>query len=338
MANYGNVSMKDVAVASGVSLSTVSRVLHNKGDVSVESRRKINAVIKQLGYRPNLIVKALRTGKSQTIGVITSYDLTFDGEIIRGIHDQLQTRDYVPVLQLIEPGGPPELELLNRLLDRRVDGVIMKIFSETGLTTFIEEIKHREIPVVASDVTIDNVEIDFVGNDDVLGGKLAAEHLLKFGHHRFGALVFPQSFLPSKLRLEAFESTIKKNPNATLCSFEDSSFGADDALALKLLSTNPRPTGIFVNNDRLALGVYSAAEKLGLKIPEDISVVGFTDLALCSLIKPKLTTIHQNPYEIGRKSAEMIMERLENNDTSAAKSFLVGVELIERDSVAVAKN
>jgi LacI family transcriptional regulator, galactose operon repressor len=334
MSSYGNVNMADVAKVAGVSLSTVSRAIHKKGDISKESQIRINTVMKQMGYRPNLIVKALRTGRTQTIGVITSCDLTFDGEIVRGIHDYLQEVDYVPVLQLIEPGGPPEVELLNRLLDRRVDGVIMKIFSNMGLERYVDELKRRKIPIVACDVTVDNMEIDFVGNNDELGGRLAAEYLLKLGHRRLGSLVFQRTFLPSSLRIKAFESVVRQYADATVCLFEDPTFGSDDLMATKLLNLHPRPTAVFVNNDKLALGVYSAAEKLGLKIPDDLSVIGFGDFSLCDLVKPGLTTIHQNPYEIGLKSAEMIMERLENNDLSNPKRVIIDVQLVDRGSVA----
>lgn len=336
MSGYGSVKMKDIARLSGVSLSTVSRVLYNKDDVSSESRYKVNAVMEEMGYRPNLIVKALRTGKSQTIGVIASCDLNIDGEMIRGIHDQLQSREYVPVLQLIEQGSQPEVKLLNRLLDRRVDGVIMKIFNEVGLEKYIEELKSRKIPVVAFDVITDKAGVDFVGNDDALAGRLAAECLLKFGHRKLGVLAFSKKFLPSKMRLEAFGSFVTQNSDATVYSSEDPSFGSDDTFAMKLLGFQPRPTAIFVNDDRLAIGVYSAAEKLGLKIPEDLSVIGFGDLSICGLLRPNLTTIRQNLYEIGRKSAELILDRLDDNVLSVHKQFLVNVDLIERKSVAAA--
>ncbi len=344
--------MIEVSKRAGVSLSTVSRVINNKQDVSPKSRAKIKKILKETGYRPNLLVSGIRHGKTYTIGVILSWDLTFDGEIIRGIHDELQVSRYVPAIQILEPNGPPEIELLHRLLDRRVDGLIMRMIEEKELKSYVGEVLLRKIPVVAVDITLENIGIDFVGNNDELGGRVAAEYLLKFGHRRIGALVFPKTYQTSRSRLESFESTVKKNSGATVVSMEDPSFGEDYTFAMKLLNSSQCPTGIFVNNDRLALGVYAAAEKMRIRIPEDISVIGFGDFVLSQYLKPSLTTIHQQPYEIGRMSARIILERLaskaslegdefskESQDKSddGYKRLFVDVTLTERQSVSKPK-
>ena len=346
---YGDINMMEVAKRAGVSLSTVSRVINGKQDVSPKSRAKIKKILRETGYRPNLLVSGIRRGRTYTIGVILSWDLTFDGEIIRGIHDELQISGYVPVIQILKPDGPPEIELLHRLLDRRVDGVIMRMIEEKGLESNVRELLHRDIPVVAVDITLESVGVDFVGNNDELGGRLAAEYFLKFGHRRLGALVFPRTYQTSRLRLDAFERAAKKKSDVTVVSVEDLSFGENDTAATKLLNFSPNPTGIFVNNDRLALGIYAAAERMGIRIPEDISVVGFGDFALSQYIKPCLTTIHQQPYKIGRESAKIILERLapgvllengefleepQNNRDGGYKRRLVEVTLIERASVS----
>jgi LacI family transcriptional regulator len=346
---YGGINMTEVSKRAGVSLSTVSRVINKKQDVSPQSRAKIQKILDETGYRPNLLVSGIRHGKTYTIGVILSWDLTFDGEIIRGIHDELQKSRYVPAIQILEPNGPPEIELLHRLLDRRVDGLIMRMIEEKELKSYVGEVLLRKIPVVAVDITLDNVEVDFVGNNDELGGILAAEYLLKFGHRRIGALVFPKTYQTSRSRLESFETTVKKNSNATVVSVEDPSFGEDYTFAMKLLNSSQCPTGIFVNNDRLAIGVYAAAEKMGIKIPEDISVIGFGDFVLGQYIKPSLTTIHQQPYEIGRMSAKIMLERLankasleddefseepHNRNDNERKRLFIDVTLTDRQSVA----
>lgn len=332
---YGNVNMTEVARRAGVSLSTVSRVIRNKDDVSRKTQAKVMAVMEETGYRPNLLVSGIRTGKTLTVGVLLSWDLTFDGQIIRGIHDELQAANHVPVLQLLEPSGPPEIELLHRLLDHRVDGVITRLVDEEGLDMYVNELVDRKIPVVAVDVTLENLGVDFVGNNDELGGRLAAEHLIKFGHRRLGALVFPTNFSTSRVRLKAFENAVREGLGVTVSSVTDPSFGVEDSAAMELLNRRPRPTGIFVNNDRLALGIYSAAEKIGLRLPEDLSVVGFGDFSLCGLIRPKLTTIRQHPYEIGCKAATIILERLLNDEdkSSEPRQILLDVDLVERDSV-----
>jgi LacI family transcriptional regulator len=345
---YGEINMMEVAKRAGVSLSTVSRVINDKHDVSPQSRSKIKKILTETGYRPNMLVSGIRCGKTYTIGVLLSWDLTFDGEIIRGIHDELQDSNYVPVLQILQPNGPAELELLHHLLDRRVDGVIMRMVEEKGLESYVKELLHRNIPMVAVDITIDNLGIDFVGNNDELGGRLAAEYLLKLGHRKLGALVFPKKYQTSRSRLDAFEDAVRKKSDAKVIAIEDPSFGEDSTAAMALLGSNPRPTGIFVNNDRLAMGVYTAAEKMGLKIPEDISVIGFGDFALGKYIEPHLTTIHQQPYEIGRASARIMLERLSKKDRvfqneskdaykNEPKQLLVDVTLTERQSAAKPK-
>jgi LacI family transcriptional regulator len=267
----------------------------------------------RLKYRPNLLVSGIRTGKSNTIGVIIPSPDIFFNNVLHGIHDELMKADNVPIVLLTHAGGELidrdyELTQIHMLLDRRVDGIIFRPTNEMVGDTYHSEVWERHVPLTAIDSETPLTKADFVGTDDVLGARLCAEHLLSLGHRHVAHLAGPSNVSTARDRRAGFETAIRQGGGECV-TMEAFSYIEDLKTTIQLLDLNPRPTAIFAGSDLLAESVYEAAMVLGLKIPEDLSVVGFSNSDVAHRLLPPLTTIHQRPYEMGQRAARLVLSR-----------------------------
>jgi LacI family transcriptional regulator len=337
-----NLSQKSIAEEVGVSVMTVSRVMRGKSDVAIETRKQILEAIKKHKYRPNLLVKGMQTGKTNTIGLVIPAR-EFDYHIISGAHDELINWDYVPYIlwsanDAVDSNiDAEELKQIHRLVDRRVDGIILKPTNEQVDDRYLREIWERNIPLVVVDREMTHTHADFVGTDDYWGGKIVAEYLFKLGHKKFAQVSVDNRVITFKLRREGFCDVISSYKDASCTTVEAACVNdpAMEDIIRELLTQTPRPTAVFVPVDSIAVTVYSVARSLGIRIPQDLSVVGFGNLQISTALFPTLTTLEQSPYKIGRTAASLILERL-NNQQEMPESKLIKIkpELIIRDSTA----
>lgn len=341
----GRVTLAQIATEVGLPVMSVSRALNGRpGVVSEERRTRILSVAKRLGYRPNLVVRAMQTGRSHTIGVSVPPIGDFGSRIVCGIHQVLSAAGHLPLLhwRTLDPHAEQEqvqraeLDVVHALLDHRVDGVILFPADDWVLDLHFRELHRRGVPLVTVDRQLQQVAADFVGTDDRLGARLAAEHLLALGHRHVAQLAGDARYGTYADRRSAFAETMRaaggtcltldKSPNNDL---------ADTILQTnRLLDTTPRPTAIFLAHDHLAAGVIAAASARGLQVPRDVSVIGFADLAHAALLQPPLTTVRQDPEAIGRRAAEVLLRRLQGPATDDVVRLRLPPELIVRASTA----
>jgi LacI family transcriptional regulator len=329
------VSHQDIAREAGVSRVTVSLVLAGKDQTSQETRNRVLEVAKRLRYRPNLLVHGLQTGRSQTVGVIMPSSMHFHGQVARGIHDELLTRDYVPIQLWVNPATDTkemELEQVHRLLDRRVDGVIVWPADVSVSDVHYREIWQRNIPLVTVDRET-TTHADHVGTDEEQGGRLAAEHLLGLGHRSFAHLTFPNRTGSVLRRGDSFIHAVEQAGGT--CQIVGARPEEMLAPVKKLLSRPDRPTAIFAAIDPMAMIAYAAASALALDIPKDFSIVGYADFPFARDLYPPLTTVRQDPYEMGRLAARTLMEHILDRDVEAAPNRIhLKPELVVRESTA----
>lgn len=305
-----------------MSQSTVSLVLAGRDISSEVTRQKVLKAAERLKYRPNLLVQGIQTGKTKMIGVMAPPFEFYWSEVLYGIHDVLAAADHVPItLWTAHTGGgkrsrnapgTSELEQIHRLLDRRIDGVILWPPFAQLFSNHIQEFVSRDLPVVTIDHRLPpEFKADYVGSDEASGGRMVAEHLYKLGHRRIAHLAGPAISTWATARRNAFEKVIEEMPDAHCITLEapagESALGIHQAR--RLLSLPDRPTAIFAATDLYARVVYKAAAELGLRIPHDICVVGFSDDDFAPELTPPLTTVHQPAYEIGRRAAEVVLGR-----------------------------
>lgn len=315
------VSQKEIGELAGVSQATVSLVLAGRKVNSEETRQRVLRAAEQLKYRPNLLVHGMQTGKSKAIGVMAPpYDYYWS-RVLYGIHDTLASRDYVPITVWPSHSGghygyeTDELSQIHRLLDRRVDGVILwppfaALFSE-----HVNEFSSRDLPIVLIDhVLPPSFGADSVGTDEKLGAKLVADHLYELGHRQVLHLAGPSVTAWGKCRRKYFEAEFEKHAEAHVNSFEVPPGTLDQTAEILggLVAKLNGETAIFAASDGLAKLVYKVSASLGIRIPADISVVGFADHDFAAELNPPLTTVRQPAYEIGCKAAEIVMDSIDN--------------------------
>jgi LacI family transcriptional regulator len=338
--NRTHVSLDDIAREAGVSRMTVSRVLGNRGRFSEETRARVIAIAESKRYRPNRMARAVHTGRSMTIGLLLPVHGPYYSRVAQGAHDELAAAGYSVLLgSNPHDRGPAahaeELRLVHAFLDRRVDAFVLRPVNDDATRVYYREIHERGVPLVAVDRRLAGSFCDFVGTDDLRGGRLAAEYLHGLGHRNLGHLAGPGEVSSARLRRQAFEDTIAGFKDGTTCHVVAAGFHAGDADALALLDRAARPTAVFAVTDWGAAALYAAAQRLGLRIPHDLSVLGFADLVFADLLNPRLSTLAQHPEEVGREAARLVLRRLQApTATTRHKTILVPPELIVRGSTA----
>jgi LacI family transcriptional regulator, galactose operon repressor len=342
------VSQKLIAQRAGVSQATVSLVLSGRGVSSDETQRRVLAAAEQLKYRPNLLVQGMQTGKTRMIGVMAPPFDYYWSEILYGIHDVLAAADHVPItLWTAHEGSGPrprnginitELDQIHRLLDRRVDGVILWPPFASLFQDHVHEFSSRNLPVVTIDHELPpEFKADSVGSDESAGGRMVAEHLLALGHRRIGHLAGPAVATWAIARRESFERALRDSGQASGITLEapkgDIVYGLKQAR--EMINLPDRPTAVFAASDLYAKCVYRAASEAGLRIPDDLSVVGFSDDGFAQEMDPPLTTVRQLAYEIGRNAADLILARSSGKiGREQIQRVRLPVELIVRQSTA----
>ncbi|OGV68042.1 MAG: hypothetical protein A2283_10520 [Lentisphaerae bacterium RIFOXYA12_FULL_48_11] len=334
------INQREIAHELGVSQSLVSKILSGRKEASPETTEKILKVAKRQGYRPNMLVRGLQTGETKTVGVIIPAN-TFLSEVVHGIHDALDRAGYAMILvwnteNIAEPDSKTELQYIHRLVDRRVDGVILRPTHDDATDMYFSEIAERGIPLVVVDRLLARTKYDFAGTDDIAGAEMAARHLLDLGHRRLGQLAGPSSVSTSRDRRIGFEKAIAEfGQGATCRTIEAVDFQNVEKDITELLLSKPRPTAVFGANDHTAKEIYQVAARLGLRIPQDLSVVGFADLNFAAWMFPPLTTVRQDPYGIGEAAANLVLARCRGKVNSAKQETIrLTPELVIRESTA----
>ena len=350
MSNPSVPRLKDVAKEANVSLAAASRILRGDQErFGEETCRRVLEASRKLGWRRNLLVNGMQTGRTRTIGVlIPPYD-SFWVSVLSGIHDVLSDSDFLPITVWIgslndmphfEKDEAAGLKQINRLLDRRVDGLIMWPPFSLSYYHHFPEFVERRVPVAVIDHY--STVADSVETDEEQAATVVSDHLLSLGHRRIACLSSREH--PSQTwavkRRTCFEQAVGRCADATIQSWRLNAQGSNGPeVAREILESELRPTAVFTVSDHEAMFIYQAAAELGLKVPRDLSVCGFADLDFAATADPPLTTMRQKPQEIGRLAARLIMDRIDGTlDDDDPTTIKVNAELIVRASTAVPKS
>ena len=321
-----------------MSLMTVSRALRGANGVSAATRDRVASIAKKHNYTTNMLVRGIRTGLTWTAGVMMPANHSFYSGIIAGVHDELARAKYAMLLSSLpvdysRPGQSADLRHLMPLIERRVDGLIFRPTDDRATDLHLEELRRRQIPFVTVDRHLPAAHCDFVGTDDYSGGTMAARHFLELGHRRVGFLAGPDYVSTARQRRRGFVDTIEEEGGH--CTTIEMLDFVDPAAAMHFLSLKPRPTALFCVNDPMALVVLALARERGVRIPQDLSVVGFADLPEASVVTPRLSTVRQDPQAIGRRAAQVLLRRITGGaETGAYEMIQLAPALMVRDSTA----
>ena len=332
-------TMDDIASATRLSKMTVSRALTNSGYVSKEARDKVLEAASQLNYEFNFIGRQLTRNRTGLLGVITSFEgfagTYYFGRIIEGLQQGLSNAEYHLTLYDSSSEDFNDGQKCARLCyQRRVDG--LAVIAPHTDDDFIKTFFDLQVPVIVVGGAPNHETISYVDVDNFAGAYAATEHLIHLGHRKIGFIAGPPNLSDARQRQEAFlkamaDHGIPTNPRWTFEGMYQTRLAFHGCL--DLLSGNDRPTAVFAANDLMALGVMDAARTLGLKIPEDLSLVGFDDIRGVDTAIPPLTTVRQPSYQLGKIAAQYLLEVIANPGSRVTHRKLPA-QLVVRSSTA----
>ncbi len=329
-------SIREVAKRAGVSLGTVSNVLNRPEIVAKETRERVSSAIEEIGFVRNGSARQLRAGTSQHIGlVVLDVANPFFTEVARGVEDLANQAGYVVILCNSDDSVEKENHYLHVLEEQRTRGVLITpVQSDAG---YLQRFRQRGIDVVLLDRTSRSKDLCSVAVDDVLGGELAAAHLLEEGHERIGFVHGPLSIRQIADRRRGVIQAVKMaglDPDRAIIDITTQAQSAREGeeCVEKLLNARIRPTAVFCANDLLALGLMRGLIKRGLAIPGDMALVGYDDVEFASILATPLTSIRQPKYELGRAAAELLLDEVNNPTSHQHQHIVYQPELIVRES------
>jgi LacI family transcriptional regulator len=332
-------TIRDVAKKAGVSVTTVSRALNGYSDVNEKTRERIKEIAKELKYSPNLLARSLVMKKTKTIGLLVS-GLRIEGskdnftyEVLCGVNDCAGQLGYELVLISTDSKKQQEKTYNQLVQERKVEGIILQ-----GIKTddpYLEEVLKSDIPCILIDIPMESDSVGYVTTDNKDGAKSAVQHLLNLGHKNIGMINGHSQAFVSKERLEGYREALQENG----IPFNDS-YVADGAFLEEktetetenLLNKHPEITALFCASDLMAMGSIRAAKKMGRKLPEDLSIVGFDNIILSSYSTPSLTTIAQDRYQLGFEATKLLTDMLEGNNGNKRK--VLNTSFIKRESTS----
>lgn len=335
----GNITIKDIAKELGISASTVSRALKDHPDISPETKKQVQELAEKLHYQPNTIALSLRQSKTNTIGVIIpEIAHFFFSTVISGIEDIAYSKGYNVVISQSNESYEREVTDTKALFNSRVDGVLVSISRETKNFDHFTELINRNMPLVFFDRVVENIDACKVIVNDEQGAYEATIHLIEQGYYRIAHLAGPQNLDISVNRLNGYKAALMDNKYmlddnlVRVCGL--GTFEEAESITNELLDYRFPPDAIFANNDVAAYGAMTAIKKRGLRIPEDVAIVGFSNWRFSGLIQPALSSVMQPGFKMGQEAARLLLKQIELKDSEerVVETISLRTNLVVRES------
>ncbi len=332
------VTIKDLAKRMNLSVSTISRALHNNPSIGEETTREVWKLAKQLGYLPNSVASNLRRRKTNMIGVIVPrIDITFHSYVISGVEEIAYKMGYNVTIYQSKDSLEREVAITGILQTNMVDGIIACLALETQNCSHFTRFNSLKVPLVFYDRVSNDLEASKVIIDDFDAAFRVTEHLIITGCKKIAHIAGCQTTSIFASRLEGYKAALLRynipfDPNLVCCA-TDLSYEEGSRCTRKLLKLTEIPDGIFCANDYTAIGAIQSIKKSNLRIPEDIAVAGFSNYPVSTIIEPALTTIDDRAFEMGKTAARMLIRQIEDRDVNiASETVVIKTDLIVRES------
>lgn len=326
-------TMKDIARIAKVSTSTVSHVINNTRYVSDEIREKIMKVVNELNYTPSAVARSLKVKETKTLGMlVTATSNPFFAEVVSGVEQYCNQHHYNLIISSIDGNEQRLQQNIQTLIQKQVDGLLL-MYSDTR-HAMVEQL-NLNLPIVVMDWWPTELNADKIYENSEFGAYLATKTLIEQGHKNIAIITGKLDKSLAHNRLLGYQKALQDahlplNPDWIIESHFDFEGGVEGMK--KLLQITPRPTAVFACSDTIAVGVYQVAWQQGLRIPQDISVIGYDNIMLAQYLTPPLTTIHQPKAELGKLAVETLLERIKSPDLEY-KTTMLQPQLIWRASV-----
>ena len=326
------ITIKDIARELGISVSTVSRALKDNPEISKATKEMVRESARRLNYKPNLMASNLRTNKNTTLGVIIpEVNHHFFASVLDGIEQAANEAGYSILICQSHENMEKEIQNVQTLLHSRVAGMLVGVSKETMHLHHLQEVLNSNTPLVLFDRPCPSLQCDQVVSDDYAGAYSAVEHLIQTGCKRILYFSSSMNLEVAHRRYQGWRNALQKH--GLWHSTDDIIIADTRELAIeelpKQMNADQRPDAIFCVNDHCASGVLYAAQKLELRVPEDLSICGFSDAPLARITTPMLTTVEQHGTEIGTHAMQALLRKL-NGDTRTPHTEIVRTNLVVR--------
>lgn len=334
------VNLKRLAKELNLAVSTVSRALSDSYDISEETKKKVLALAKELNYQPNPLARSLRNRSSKTIAVILpEIANNYFSLAINGIEEVAQANNYHVLIYITHENLHKEAEIVKLLLNGRVDGILMSLSGGSEDTRHLKELQESKVPVVFFDRVADTIETVKVTTNNFESGYLATSHLIRKGCQKIAYLRYSGDLSIEEQRMKGY---IESVTNLGLLHREEyivrcNTNSEESYQKIKeLFSSGERPDGVFASVESLAILAYEVCSDLSLRIPEDVKIIGFSNLRTASLLNPPLTTVTQPAFDMGQAAAKALFEALKRTQVKMENQTIVlRSSLVERRSTAL---
>jgi LacI family transcriptional regulator len=331
------ITIKDIARALNLSTSTVSRALRGSYEISAETKQMVMAYAERMEYRPNPIALSLKSSRSKALGVVVPQIANhFFSQAINGIEAIAFSRGYHVIIMQTHENYEREVISVQQAVSRKVDGLLLSLSSQTTDIAHLQTLHEKKFPIVLFDRVASSLDVPKIIADNFGGAFAATEHLIEMGRRRIAHLGISAFMLITQERLAGYRAALEKHGlpyDETLVRHVGLGQHEIDPIVEELLTQVPTPDAFFTASDRLALGCMAALRRLRVAIPEQVALVGFTNVNVADLLAPPLTTIEQPALEIGQMAAERLIDLIERpQHQPVADTRKLPTRLVVRDS------
>jgi DNA-binding LacI/PurR family transcriptional regulator len=326
------VTIKDIARILGISPSTVSRALKDHPDINTDTKKAVNELASKLKYQPNAVALSLKNSRSNTIGIIIPEIVHyFFSSVISGIEDIASQKGYTVIICQSNERFAREVSNAKALLSHRVDGILISISKETNSFDHFVNLQEGGIPLVFFDRIAPGINADQIITDDIDASYNATRHLIETGCKRIAHFAGPQGLVIGRDRLQGYLNALTEAglPIDKRLIIEADTFEKARNTVGQMLDTGNVPDGIFAVNDMTAIGAMQTIQKRGYKIPDQISIVGFSDGYLSGITDPHLSSVDQHGYEMGTTAAEMLFHRILSDE----EEYVPEIKILKADLI-----
>ena len=337
MEKHSETTIHDIAKKLNIAASTVSRALNNNPVISEPTRKLIEKTAKEMGYRPNIMAANFRTKRTNTIGVVLPLiNRHFFSSVISGIEEIAYNRGFAVTISQSNDSFEKETKIVQSLFSNRVDGIIISIGMQTTNFDHIKLFTERQLPLVFFDRVVQEIDAHKIVVDDYRGGFKATEHLIEQGGTKIAHIGGPLNVNIYQDRLSGYKDAMQKAglPIDESMLIHNSLTRSDGTNAIKKLMKNIiKPDAIFCANDTTALSVVIYLREQGIKVPDDMLIVGFSNEPFSEVVTPSISTIRQPGFEMGKKAADLLIRQIKQKDKEIRhQTFVMPTELIIRES------
>ena len=337
MTTKKKITIKDIANVLGLSTSAISKALNDDSRISEKTKKEVRQVAKNLNYQPNHLASALRSGKSKLVGVIIPRNnSSFFSSVLENIEEVLNKNGYNIIITQSNESFDKECKCIESLLFTQVDGIIASMANETSDLSYYEKIKAKEIPLVLFDRGEISLGVDYVGIDDYESSFKIVKHLVEQGCKRIAHI---GGFYETRVygnRIKGYVDALKENGlelDDEIISKSKLRLADGRRIAEELLKLSNRPDAIYAASDFAALGALQVLQEHKIRVPEEISLVGFSNEPFTSYLSPSISTINQHSEQIGKLAAEAFLDRIENPiQEGNLNKIIIETELVVRES------